>query len=233
MQITYGLFDSASGDERIYIANQLAAVFRALALSGVTDLNECLKVTPDGDNMQVRIAPGSAIVYGYAMTAIDDGGGVFTLTVNAGGSNARIDRLILRLDLSTEARSIQPVIKTGTPAASPQPPALTRSGEVYEISLARIYIAAGATVITAANITDERADEAVCGAIVPAALRLSTLGGTHQHSAATASQAGFMSAAQAQQLAGLTPQSTPSFAGANLTGTLNMSGQHIDGALFR
>src|SRR5690606_29999756 len=39
--------------------------------------------------------------------------------------------------------------------------------EAWEISLAQVYVAAGATEIEAADITDERDDEDVCGMIVP------------------------------------------------------------------
>ncbi len=274
MRIQYGLFDSAAGDDRVYVADRLADVFRALALSGVVD-GDSLKITAAGSGMKVNMAAGSALVNGYIMTAVDDGGGVYSLTLNAGSSYARIDRVILRLDLSTDARTVTPMILQGTPAASPTVPALARSGDTWDLSLAQLYVAAGATQIVAANITDERMNESVCGLLVPAALRLSTLGKTHAHDAVTATTNGFMTAAQAAQLttntnnitaqgtqiaanssgitalqgrvapletdntanktqlAGLTSASTPTFKGANLTGTLNMNGNYIDGALFR
>lgn len=279
MKIQYGLFDSATGDDRVYRADEMAVVFRALASSGVKNMADCLKITAAGSGMKVNMAPGSAMVNGYIMTAIDDGGGVYALTLLTGGTMPRIDRIVIRLDLSTDARTVVPTIKQGTPQGNPVPPALTRSGEVYEISLAQVYVAAGATIITNQNITDERANESVCGAIMPEALKLSTLAATHVHDAATASASGLMTASHVMKLdshgdsisaqgtrlgaaegkittlqtdsaalktgvaanaaqlvtlnATLSASSTPTFKGANLTGTLNMNGNYIDNALFR
>ena len=200
MQIKYGLFDSAGADERIYVAEQVAVIFRALALSGVTDIDAHLKITSALNGMQVNMAAGMAMVNGYIMHAVEDGGGVYAMTLNAGGTQPRIDRIVVRLDLSTDSRQVVPAIKQGTPAAAPKPPEVTREGEVYEISLAQIYVAAGANEITNAQITDERADENVCGAVVPMALKFSTLGKTHGHADATAIKSGFMTAAQVTQL---------------------------------
>ena len=53
---------------------------------------------------------------------------------------------------------------TGTPdSASPTAPEITRTALVYDLCLADIRRPAGSTVVTAADITDTRADEAVCG----------------------------------------------------------------------
>jgi hypothetical protein len=54
-------------------------------------------------------------------------------------------------------------ILQGTEADAPQAPALTRSGRIYEISLAQIRINVSASVITDGQITDERTDADVCG----------------------------------------------------------------------
>lgn len=70
-------------------------------------------------------------------------------------TNPRIDRAILRLDTVTNLK-ISCEIKEGTPAVDPIPPNLTQTASTYEISLAQIYIGAGATSITSDNITDER-----------------------------------------------------------------------------
>ena len=200
MLIKYGLFDSAGADERVYVAEQMAVIFRALALSGVSDLASDLKITAAQNGMQVNMAEGMAMVNGYIMHAMQDGGGVYALVLNAGGTQPRIDRIVVRLNLSTDSRQVLPAIKQGTPAATPKAPELTRAGEIYEISLAQIYVPAGAAQVTDAQITDERANEAVCGGVVPRALKISGLGATHAHEAATAQKSGFMTAAQVVQL---------------------------------
>ncbi|WP_156893120.1 hypothetical protein [Actinokineospora enzanensis] len=50
-------------------------------------------------------------------------------------SNPRIDRLVLKLDRS--ANSILPVIKVGTPSASPVAPALTQTDTLWELPMWR------------------------------------------------------------------------------------------------
>lgn len=74
---------------------------------------------------------------------------------------SRYDRIVVRRDNNTNAVWIG--VKTGTPAANPVPPALTRTGGTYEISLAQVYVKAGDAAITDNEIIDERGDPAVCG----------------------------------------------------------------------
>lgn len=74
----------------------------------------------------------------------------------------RIDRVVLRYDAAARKTSLQ--VLEGTPdSASPTAPAITRTALVYDLCLAEITRPAGSTAITAADITDTRADEAVCG----------------------------------------------------------------------
>lgn len=74
----------------------------------------------------------------------------------------RIDRVVLRYDAAARKTSLQ--VLEGTPdSASPTAPAITRTALVYDLCLAEITRPAGSTAITAANLTDTRADEDVCG----------------------------------------------------------------------
>lgn len=74
----------------------------------------------------------------------------------------RIDRVVLRYDAAARKTSLQ--VLEGTPdSASPTAPAITRTALVYDLCLAEITRPAGSTAITAANLTDTRADETVCG----------------------------------------------------------------------
>lgn len=84
------------------------------------------------------------------------------LTVElADAQNSRIDRVCIRLEILNN--TCYAYVKKGTSAASPVAPALQRDATAYEISVAKIAVAAGATAINAGNITDERLDETVCG----------------------------------------------------------------------
>lgn len=73
----------------------------------------------------------------------------------------RIDVIAIQYSANNNATDV--VIKKGTPATNPVRPTIVRSGAVYELYLASVYRPAGATAITASNITDLRMDETVCG----------------------------------------------------------------------
>lgn len=77
----------------------------------------------------------------------------------------RIDRIIV--EWNTPNYADVPVVRvlSGVFSSSPSAPTLTNDSTVRQISLARIYIKAGATEITAADITDERLDSSVCGLV--------------------------------------------------------------------
>ncbi len=158
----YGYFDSTESDPRVYSSDELAQVFRTLAGSGV---GSGLRVIPGGD-MTVKVEPGAAMVYGYTYALMDDGGDDKTLTLSASGSADRIDRIALKLDLSAGGRSLSLEVKQGVPGASPVAPALESTALVKEISLGQVRVPAAASVLTAAHITDERQDPAVCGLLI-------------------------------------------------------------------
>ena len=74
----------------------------------------------------------------------------------------RIDRVVLRYDAAARKTSLQ--VLEGTPgSASPSAPAITRTALVYDLCLAEVTRPAGSTAISAADVTDTRADEDVCG----------------------------------------------------------------------
>lgn len=86
-----------------------------------------------------------------------------TLTLTAADPvRTRIDRVVLRYDAAARQTRLQ--VLEGTPdSASPTAPAITRTALVYDLCLAEITRPAGSTAITAADVTDTRADETVCG----------------------------------------------------------------------
>lgn len=86
-----------------------------------------------------------------------------TLTLTAADPvRSRIDRVVLRYDAAARQTRLQ--VLEGTPdSASPTAPAITRTALVYDLCLAEITRPAGSTAITAADLTDTRADEDICG----------------------------------------------------------------------
>lgn len=156
-------FDAVSGD-RSYDATAFAALLRSLVQRDgvVYGYGGGLAVAATSPaSMNVTVATGAAFIQGRMFevhTAAE------TLAIGAADPvNPRIDRVVVKLDNSSAVRSVSLAVKAGTPAASPTPPALQRDGTVWELSLAQVYVAAGATSISSANITDERADATLCG----------------------------------------------------------------------
>ena len=70
----------------------------------------------------------------------------------ADSSYPRIDVVAIQFNVNNNSTDI--VVKKGTPAANPVRPAIIRTGAVYELYLASIYRTAGATVVTAGDVTD-------------------------------------------------------------------------------
>mgnify|MGYP004633832385 FL=1 len=171
----YGYFDSIEGDEREYDAAQFAHLLRAGMQNGVTShAGGGLKVTAPGTGMTTRAGKGGCVVNGYLFVLEDDGGSVKSFTHGNAGAADRWDRIVVRLDTTTDARKITLEVKEGTPGADPAPPELSRSGNVYELSLAKVKIRAGAESIEAADVVDERGDASVCGYAVPVWLKTLT-----------------------------------------------------------
>ncbi len=172
-QEKYGFFNSSGEDARSYDAGDMAAAFHTLASDGVASLDSCLQVTAEGSTMRTLAGYGSAMIRGYCYQLRNDGSGIQAFEHTTEASLSRIDRIVLRLNLA--ARTIAMVKCIGTAASTPAAPALTRDEETWELSLAQVFIRAGAQEILASDVTDERADGDFCGVIAPEALRPSVL----------------------------------------------------------
>ena len=151
-------FDSTPSDKRSYSAAEFAEFMKTFYSTGVISGGDKLKVTKDSSTLSVSVNPGMAMVEGhwYKNTEVE-----FLQVTAADTVYPRIDRVVLRLDLSLEVRSVHLAVIEGTPAAAPQPPELTRNDNIYEISLARITIPANALTVSA--VADERPDASLCG----------------------------------------------------------------------
>ena len=140
-----------------------ASGYLSTRLSGVYSADEDFAVTANGD-LTVTVSAGQA----WVRPARFRGRSIIleqpeTVTLTAADTvRSRIDRLVLRYDAAAKKTSL--TVLTGTPdSASPTAPEIIRTALVYDLCLADIRRPAGSTVVTAADITDTRADEAVCG----------------------------------------------------------------------
>ena len=140
-----------------------ASGYLSTRLSGVYSADEDFAVTANG-GLTVTVSAGQAWVRPVRFrgrSIIMEQPETVTLTA-ADAVRSRIDRLVLRYDAAARKTRLQ--VLEGTPdSASPTAPEITRTALVYDLCLAEIRRPAGSTVVTAADITDTRADEAVCG----------------------------------------------------------------------
>lgn len=97
-----------------------------------------------------------------------------TLAVQSADMLDRIDSVVARLDLSTEARNIDLYIVKGVPSESPVRPELTRNNTVWELGLADLFIAKNTSTISQERITDTRLENERCGLMGPNIARLDT-----------------------------------------------------------
>ena len=139
-----------------------ASGFLATRLSGVYSAEEDFSVTAQG-GLSVQVSAGQAWVRPARFkgrSIIMEQPGTLTLTA-ADAVRSRIDRIVLRYDAAKKTR-LQ--VLDGTPdSAAPAAPDISRTELVYDLCLAEIRRPAGSTAVTAADITDTRADETVCG----------------------------------------------------------------------
>ena len=112
---------------------------------------------------QITVAPGLAWIN------YDDFKGVSAcsreavnlIVPDADSTLPRIDRVVLQFDTAANLTAVK--LKPGTPAAAPEPPTILQNHNQYELGLCTVSVPAGSSLITAADITDTRADEDVCG----------------------------------------------------------------------
>lgn len=176
MSVTYGFFDavydSGTGTyDRTYTAEQMSLYFKGLVSDGViANVGNMMAVTP-GSGMTVQVGTGRMFIDSRWL----QNSSALSISISAAHATlARKDIIVARLDYSNRLISI--VAKNGTPAATPTAPTVQRDGTYFEMKLAEIYINAGATSIAAANITDTRQNENVCGYVTGLVDQIETSG---------------------------------------------------------
>lgn len=160
-------FDSDPNGDRAVSDSDIREVFKSVWSNGVTT------VRADGSDMQVqaiggmkvKVMPGGCVIEGAL------GRNTREETINvaqAHPSLKRIDRIVVRLDLSDSVRNMLIYKKEGTPSTTPVAPDLIKQPNYFEIALGDIYVGAGVSEITAAAILDQRPDRELCGFVLPA-----------------------------------------------------------------
>ena len=157
MALTYGFFNSLNGD-RTYNADQMSSMFEGLISDGVYEsVDNAFIVTPSS-GLTLSVGSGRAIV-GEKWVKNDAN---TTITLNAAHVTLnRYTAIVLRKDIANRQISIKMI--DGENASNPTKPSILRNSSYYDLCLAYVYVASGATAITSANITDMRPDSTVCG----------------------------------------------------------------------
>ena len=154
VQVADGSYD------REYLAEDFAKYFASFIGNGVfPNPSTNLQVLSNND-MTVSIDIGKAYINGYYYENTTKL--VKTIDIADGVLN-RVDLIVLRLDFTN--REIKTYVKKGTFASSPVAPTLQRDSDMYELALAEVYVKAGATAISQADITDLRLDNNSCGLV--------------------------------------------------------------------
>lgn len=153
----YGFFNG----EQEYGQDEFCRYFDSIYESGISvDENNTLTfgVTKEGNSL--KVSKGFSIVKGFYL--YNDS--VKNINITKDNTYDRIDRIVVRLNLSTSKVSIEH--KQGVPGSKPQVPAIQRDNLIYELSLAQVLVANNGLI----EITDERHRHELCGAIRPKSL---------------------------------------------------------------
>lgn len=149
-------FFNSVGKDRRYSAVDWAKYFRQFIGNGVFGQNSGNMMVVPSAGMVLNVNAGSCFINGYVGYCEGE-----TVTLDVGGTSARVDMVAARLDLN--ARDIHIYVAKGDGTNAPAP---SRNSTYYDLVLAYVSVGAGAAEITAANITDKRGDNSVCGWVV-------------------------------------------------------------------
>lgn len=160
--IKSGFFTSINGDRR-YGHSELNKPLLSLISDGVIpNRGNALQVMAN-NNDTIKVMSGIAHCYGHWMenTAVE----VLEIP-QSDYVYDRIDRVVIRCDETEDVRDMFIYIKHGQAKSNPEPPALEKTDSVKEMCLAEIYVKKQTGSIKQSDITDTRANTAVCGWVV-------------------------------------------------------------------
>lgn len=170
-------FDSYLGDRR-YNAQDLRDFFSLFVSNGIygKDTNQ-LKISPHS-GLTVQLSQGFCFINGAIRNVPST---MFTL--NEGHTSySRYDAIALRFD--TSLRTINSILITGSPSATPTLVQPTRNASQWDLILAHIYVPANTVAITESYIMDRRGYSQYCPYVYNAVQEVDTSGIFSQFQAA-------------------------------------------------
>ena len=156
-EVHCGFFDAINSD-RTYSANDMNKPYSRVVADGVfatpygtpsTDM----MVSATGSDMNITIMSGQGI---FASRWFENQSAIIVTVPSNASVNPRIDSVIAQVDKTVAGRKGNIVYREGTPSVSPSAPAINTNPSIVEYRIANIYVSAGATAITNANVTDLR-----------------------------------------------------------------------------
>lgn len=163
MAINYYFFNAVESGgtyDREYNAEDVTSYLDGLVGNGVFPTPSTSLQVRASSGMNIIVGAGSGWIHGHKLVNTAD----LTLTIEASDVVLnRIDSVIFYVDHTAREMGIE--VKEGTLGATPTAPALQRDDERWEMCLAQIYVAKQAAAITAAAITDTRANSSLCGIV--------------------------------------------------------------------
>lgn len=114
-----------------------------------------MKVTKS-DDTHVKVSSGNMVVNGRTAFVPTD---VTLAITKAQPDVSRLDRIVVELNIEENVNCFQLKVISGTMSSSPVAPSLTRTAEVYQMSLATVTV--GVNGIT--QVKDDRSDDDLCG----------------------------------------------------------------------
>lgn len=146
----YAPFDAGPGSS--VTEDGWRSMMRRTSRSGVIrDVANSMNVYADSTGMQVKVQTGEVWAEGHWGQIASE---KIVAIATAHATLARLDRIIWRVDYVNNRVEVDAL--TGTAAATPAAPALTRNSSIFEGSLAVVSVPAADTGIDAAQVTDAR-----------------------------------------------------------------------------
>lgn len=138
-----------------------AETYLSTRISGIYAAEDCFDLSISADRT-VTIGPGLAWVRNtrFAGKSICNRDALALTIPMADSSKPRTDRIVLRYDKAENKSEL--AVKTGTPGSTAAPD-VVQTELVYELGLYTVSVAAGSTAVKAADVTDTRLNEQVCG----------------------------------------------------------------------
>ena len=154
---SYGYFWDSSDGDRKYSSDSFAKVFNQFFTTGVFNGN--FAITANG-GMEIKCSGGYANIQGR-IGYFDET--LFTLEA-AHSTYPRRDAIVVACDYVNRAITLR--VEQGQYSSTNAPRYYpTRSDEVYELVVGYVYVGAGVTEITTANIEDYRFSKVSCGIV--------------------------------------------------------------------